>query len=88
MTLSGGGEQIDYLDAETALLVRRETRRTLGGELLELQTTFSDFRPVGGVVFPHLIRSSARDRPGVLEIIVEEAELNTPVHDARFEMPE
>lgn len=87
VTLSGGGEQIDYLDAETALLVRRETRRTLGGELLELQTTFSDFRPVGGVVFPHLIRSSAEGRAEVLEVIVEEAELNTPIDDGRFEMP-
>ena len=88
VTLSSGGEQIDFLDAETALLVRRDTTRTLGGQQLELQTTYSDFRPVGGVVFPHLIRSSAEGRPDVLEIIVEEAELNTPVDDARFEMPE
>ena len=85
--LSGGGEQIDYLDAETALLVRRETTRTLGGQRVELQTTFSDFRPVGGVVFPHRIRSSAKGRPDVLEVIVEEAELNSPIDDARFEMP-
>ncbi len=68
--------------------MRRETTRTLGGQLVELQTTFSDFRPVGGVLFPHLIRSSAKGRPDVLEIIVEEAELNTPVDNARFEMPE
>jgi hypothetical protein len=88
VTLRGGGEEIDFLDAETALLVRRDTTRTLGGQLLELQTTFSDFRPVGGVVFPHLIRSAAKGRPDILEIIVEEAELNTPVDDARFEMPE
>jgi len=88
VTLSSGGEQMDFLDAETALLVRRDTTRTLGGQQLELQTTFSDFRPVGGVVFPHLIRSSAKGRADLLEIIVEEAELNMPLDDARFEMPE
>jgi len=88
VTLSGGAVQTNYLDAESALLVRRETTRTLGGRTIEVETTFSDFRPVGGVVFPHSVRSGAKGRPGFLEVIVEEAELNTPLDDARFEMPD
>jgi hypothetical protein len=87
VTLSSGVVQTHYLDAESALLVRREAIRTFGDRPIELQTTFSDFRPVGGVVFPHLIRSSAKGRPGSLEVVVEEAELNGPIDDARFEMP-
>lgn len=87
LNLSGGGVQTDYLDAESALLVRRETTRTLGGRTLDLETTFSDFRPVGGVMFPHSIKSGAKGRPDVLEVIVEEAELNQPADEARFEMP-
>lgn len=87
VTLSSGVVQTHYLDVESALLVRRETTRTFGDRPIELQTTFSDFRPVGGVVFPHLIRSSAKGRPGSLEVVVEEAELNGPIDDSRFEMP-
>ena len=88
VTLSSGAVQTYYLDAESALLVRRESTRTLGGRTIEVETTFSDFRPVGGVVFPHAIRSGAKGRYDFLEVIVEEAELNPPVDDARFEMPE
>jgi hypothetical protein len=75
------------LDAESALLVRRETTRTFGGRTLDLETTFSDFRAVGGVMFLHSIKSGAKGQPDVLEVIVEAAELNTPADDARFEMP-
>jgi hypothetical protein len=68
--------------------VRRETTETLSGRAIEVETTYSDFRPVGGVVFPHYIRSSAKGRPDYLEVVVEEAELNPPLDDSRFEMPE
>ena len=52
VTLSGGGVQTLYLDVESALVVRRERTWTLGGEGVEVETNFSDFREVGGVVFP------------------------------------
>jgi hypothetical protein len=94
VTLSGGGVRTDYLDAETALLVRRESTRTIGDQTIDVETTYSDFRPVGGVMFPHSIKSGAKGRPDFpegrpdhLEIIVEEAELNVPLDDTRFEMP-
>ena len=95
VTLRGGGVQTNYLDAKTALIVRRETTRTVGDQRFEVETSFSDFRPIGGVVFPHSIKSGAKGRPDFpegrpdsLEIVVEEAELNVPLDDARFEMPE
>jgi outer membrane lipoprotein-sorting protein len=88
VTLSSGAVQTYYLDAESALLVRRESTRTLGGRTIEVETTFSDFRPVGGVVFPHAIRSGAKGRYDFLEVIVEEAEFNPPLDDSRFEMPD
>lgn len=88
VTLSSGAVQTFYLDAESALLVRRETTETFRGQTIEVETTFGDFRPVGGVVFPHSIRSRVKGRPESLEVVVEEAELNTPLDDARFEMPD
>lgn len=88
VTLSGGAEQTYYLDAESALLVRRETTETLSGRAIEVETTYGDFRPVGGVMFPHAIRSQTKGRPEFLEVVVEEAELNPPLDNARFEMPD
>lgn len=87
VTLSGGGEQTLHLDAESALLVRRVRTWNLGGQAVEVETTFSDFRSVDGVVFPHFIKSGEEGSPEDLEVIVEEAELNPPVDDSRFEMP-
>ena len=59
----------------------------LRGRTVDLETTFSDFREVGGVVFPHRFRTRAKGDERVLEVIVEGAELNPPIDDARFEMP-
>ncbi len=89
VSLSGGGVRTDYLDTESALLVRRETTRSLGERTIEVETSFSDFRPVGGIVFPHSIRTSAKGALfESLTVIVEKIEINVPLDDARFEMPE
>ncbi len=87
VTLSGGGVQTDYLDAESALLVRREMTRTIGDRTIDLETNLGDFRPVDGVMFPHSIKSRDTRGTDTLEIVVEEAELNVPLDDARFEFP-
>lgn len=87
VTLAGGGVRTDYLDAETALLVRREATETIRGRTVEVATTYSDFRDVEGVVFPHRIRSTAKGTAEYLEVIVEEADLNPEIDDRRFEIP-
>lgn len=87
VTLRSGGSHTDYLDAESALLVRRESSRTIGERTIELESTFGDFRPVAGVIFPHSIVNRDKGETDTLQIVVEQAELNVPLDDARFEMP-
>ena len=88
VTSSAGAVFTSYLDAETALVVRRESTRTFRGRTIGVETTFSDFRSVGGVVFSHSIRSQAEGQLESLEVVVEKIEINPPIDDARFEMPE
>lgn len=88
VTLSGGGELTGYLDVETALLVREETTHTIGERKIDSVTTFSDFRSVDGVVFPHSITTSARGHSESLQVIVERIEINPRLDETRFEMPE
>ena len=88
VTLSGGGVLTGFLDVETALLVREETTQTVRGRTVELETTFDDFRSVGGVVFPHSITSRAKDRSESLHVIVEKIQINPPLDDGRFELPD
>lgn len=88
VTSARDAEYTNYLDAESALLVREVTTRTIRGRTDEVVTDFSDFRTVDGVVFPHSIRSSAKGQDEFLEVVVEKIEINTIVDDSRFEMPE
>lgn len=88
VTLSGGGVRTDYLDVETALLVREETTQTVGDRTIDLETTFSDFRSVEGVMFPHSIKTNTRDQSEFLHVVVEQIEINPRIDDARFAMPD
>lgn len=87
VVLSSGPSRTVYLDAETALVVRRETLRTRGDRTVEVQTDYGDFREVEGLVFPYSIRTRAKDADEFLDVIVERIEINTAIDDSRFEMP-
>ena len=87
MTLENGTERYDYLDAESLLLIRTESMREFRDRTIEVETTFGDYRAVGGVLFPHAITSGAKGKPHVLEVVVEKIEINPPLDDTRFTMP-
>ena len=88
VTLKGGAIRYDYIDVASHLVVRSDVTRIIRGRPVELENTFSDFRAVGGLVFPHLIETRAKDRPEVIRIEVETIELNPDLDDARFRLPE
>jgi hypothetical protein len=76
-----------YLDAGTYLLVRAEATRAIRGQNVQLETTFGDYRDVGGLRFPFVIESAARGRPSLLRIVVDTVEVDAAIDDARFTPP-
>ena len=88
LTLASGPVRYLYLDGKSCLLVRSETARTLRGRELQLETTLADYKPEGGLMFPHVIESGASGRPARLKVVVDKVELNPPLDDSRFELPE
>ncbi len=87
LTLAGGAVRYDYVDVATHQIVRSDVTRIVRGRPVELQNTFSDFREVGGLVFPHLIETRAKDRPDVVRIEIETIELDPELDDASFRLP-
>lgn len=87
LTLKGGAIRYDYIDVASHLLVRYDVTRIILGRPVELQNSFSDFREVGGLVFPHRIETRAKDRPEVIRIEVETIELDPELDDALFRLP-
>ena len=88
VTLFDGSVRYDYIDVISHLIVRSDTTRTIRGHTVVFEQTFSDFRDVGGLVFPHLIETHVTDRPEVIRIVVETVEVNPELDDTRFRFPE
>jgi hypothetical protein len=87
VALKGGAIRYDYVDVVSHQIVRSDITRTVRGHATQLVNTFSDFRAVDGLVFPHLIESHVKDRPQTLRIAVVKIELDPELDDARFQLP-
>jgi hypothetical protein len=87
LTLAGGAVRYDYIDVASHMLVRSDFTRIVRGHPVELQNSFSDFRAVDGLLFPHLIETRAKDRPDVATIAIDTIELDPELDDALFRLP-
>ncbi len=88
LTLKDGAIRYDYIDVESRQIVRSDVTETIRGRDRELEETFSDFREVDGIVFPHHIETRVKGRPEVIRIIVDTVELNPDIDDIRFQFPQ
>jgi hypothetical protein len=87
LTLKSGDVQYVYLDADSYLEIRNESKRTIRGSEMELETTIGNYKEVGGVLWPHRVQSGAKGRPEKQTFAFETIEVNPTLDDARFKMP-
>ncbi len=76
-----------HLDARTHLVVQTIDSRFIDGQPVDFVTEVSDYRPVGGLVFPHRIEVGPRGKPERQRLVIERVEINPPLDAARFAMP-
>ena len=90
VTTKDGNESNVYLDAESYLEIKSESKRKIQGQEIESETTLGDYKDVGGgLLFPMSIESHAKGKEGSQSITIEKVELNpTTVDAALFHMPE
>ena len=88
VTPKGGTPRQLYLDAQTYLLVRSESPRAVGGHAIETETTFADYREIGGLQIAHSIEIGIKGRPRRISVVVEKVEIDPVLDDSRFRMPE
>jgi len=84
LTLTTGSVRELWVDAATGLIVKTASTRKLRGHVMELETTYGDYRETGGVRFARSIETGARGRPQRLRIVVESVEVNPRLDDTRF----
>ncbi|MBT5904153.1 MAG: hypothetical protein HOH58_18800, partial [Opitutaceae bacterium] len=76
-----------YLSADTYFILRQDrTRRQDDGPALRVQTFYSDFRPVLGVIMPHRIAVKEGERI-VSDVVLNWMEPNPPLDESDFRMP-
>jgi hypothetical protein len=87
LTLKNGTVRDVYLDAKSFLEIQTVSKRAIRGTTVEAESRLEDYREVGGLLFPHRIRSGARGRPERQVLTVEKVELNPALDEGRFHMP-
>lgn len=77
-----------WVDAETFLDVKLDGTRRLDGKDRTVWTRFRDFRPVDGLLVPHLLETGVEGVHAVEKIQVEHVALNPPLRDDLFTRPD
>jgi outer membrane lipoprotein-sorting protein len=87
VTKKNGNIEFHYLDAETYLLMKQEAKVKRRGTEMDGETTFSDYKDVGGYMQPYSMESGAKGSPQKQKMTFTKIELNVALDDARFNMP-
>lgn len=89
VTTKDGVESNVYLDADSYLEIKSDSKKKIQGQEMETETMIGDYKDVGGLMFPMSIESHAKGREGAQTITIEKVELNPASVDASlFKMPE
>jgi outer membrane lipoprotein-sorting protein len=88
VTKKNGDISTLYLDADSYLEIKAEGKTKVRGQEIEGETTFGDYKEVGGLVIAHSIQSKMKGGQGPGQTITfEKIEINPEVSASRFEMP-
>lgn len=87
ITKKSGSVQYLYLDAQSFLDVKSTGHRRQMGQELDVETNLGNYKPVNGLMMPHTIAQKANGNP-VMQFTIDKYELNVPVDDAVFRMPQ
>lgn len=87
IVLPRGAKRWLYLDVETSLEVKLETIRTRNGRQQLIETHYSDWREVDGLLIPRLQDSKAEGEPESHWLTVDSVAVNPSIGDERFARP-
>jgi outer membrane lipoprotein-sorting protein len=87
VALKNGDTLYYYLDADSYLEIKIESKRTVRGTEQQGEQTIGDYKDVGGLLIAHALEMGEKGRPEKQKVTIEKIELNVPVDDSRFAMP-
>jgi outer membrane lipoprotein-sorting protein len=87
VTRKNGNIQTIFIDVDSGLEVKTVTKTKMRGNETEVETSYSDFRNVEGLVFPFSIENTIVGTAQKQKFTAEKVELNPDLSDAQFQMP-
>lgn len=85
--LKSGDVRYLYLDADTYLDIKGESKRTVRGSETEIESTIGDYKEVEGLMLPFSISAGAKGSDQKQNIVIDKIEINPAIDVARFKMP-
>jgi hypothetical protein len=88
LTLKGGEQRNLWIDAATFLEAKNDGEpRRMDGRMRNVSVFYRDFKPVGGLQFPHTIETVVESVKGSHKMTVQTIKLNPPLDDSLFAKP-
>ncbi len=77
-----------WVDAKTFLDLKVDGTRWMDGKPRAVMTYFRDYRPVEGLLVPHLLETRVEGVATPEKIVIEQVKVDAPIAVARFSKPE
>ncbi len=91
LTTARGDVRTLWFDSKSMLQVREERKEIRDGKEVSIESSLSDFRPVGGILFAHRVeehvRAGGQAEVGASVFIIRKLELDVDIPDELFTLP-
>ena len=87
VTLKSGDTRTYYMDTDSYVPIKYETKRIIRGTPQESETTLGDYKPVGGWYLPFSIETKQKGSSGAQKITFDKIEFNVPIDSTRYFRP-
>jgi outer membrane lipoprotein-sorting protein len=87
LTLKNGDVETVYIDADSFLEIKKETKRTIRGTEQDIEESVGNYKEVDGIFFPFVMESGVKGSQQKEKLTITRIELNIPADDSIFKMP-
>lgn len=87
VTLKSGDTRYYYMDTDSYVPIKYESKRTIRGTSQETETTLGDYKQVGGWYLPFSMESRRKGSSGSQKITFNKIEFNVPIDSTRYTRP-
>jgi outer membrane lipoprotein-sorting protein len=87
LTLKNGQVRTIYLDAESGLEVKTESKRKIRGTEVDGEAFMSDYKEVAGLMMPFTMEQGQKGNPQRQKMVIDSVVVNVSLPDSIFAMP-